>query len=175
MANLPLKILLLTKYNQRGASSRLRTLQYIPYLKFHGVSVTASNFFDDAYLREFHLNSKRSIIRVLKSYIKRLFVFLTFFKYDLIWIEKEIFPYFPAFFERFLNFVGKTYVVDYDDYCSLDFLDLRDLLQQVACLCVCVEFGNMASRYLFFTICRINRHISEIGVVPEIIIYRMCS
>ena len=115
MANLPLKILLLTKYNQRGASSRLRTLQYIPYLKSHGVSVTASNFFDDEYLREFHLNSKRSIIRVLKSYIKRLFVFLTFFKYDLIWIEKEIFPYFPSFFERFLKFVGKTYVVDYDD------------------------------------------------------------
>ena len=115
MANLPLKILLLTKYNQRGASSRLRTLQYIPYLKSQGVSVTVSNFFDDIYLKEFHLNSKRSISRVLISYIKRFFIFLTFFKYDLIWIEKEIFPYFPAFFERFLNFVGKTYVVDYDD------------------------------------------------------------
>ena len=115
MANLPLKILLLTKYSKRGASSRLRTLQYIPYLKSHGLSVTASNFFDDAYLREFHFNSKRSIIRVLKSYIKRLFILLTFFKCDIIWIEKEIFPYFPSFFEQFLKFVGKTFIVDYDD------------------------------------------------------------
>jgi glycosyltransferase involved in cell wall biosynthesis len=35
--------------------------------------------------------------------------------FDLIWIEKEIFPYFPAVFERVLSLLGKPYVVDYDD------------------------------------------------------------
>ena len=40
---------------------------------------------------------------------------------------------------------------------------------------VCVEFGNMAFRHLFFTVHRINRHVSGIGVAPEIIIYSMCS
>ncbi|HEY3113565.1 MAG TPA: glycosyltransferase family 4 protein [Gemmatimonadaceae bacterium] len=47
--------------------------------------------------------------------MKRLLQLLTFYRYDLIWIEKEIFPYLPAWVERFLKFVGKPYVVDYDD------------------------------------------------------------
>ncbi|MDC3382720.1 glycosyltransferase family 4 protein [Candidatus Pelagibacter sp.] len=115
MSKTSLKILLLTKYNKRGASSRLRTLQYIPYLESNAFFITVSNFFDDKYLEEYQSNSKRSVIRIFKSYIKRFFVFLTIFRYDLIWIEKEIFPYFPALFERILKLVGKAYIVDYDD------------------------------------------------------------
>ena len=38
-----------------------------------------------------------------------------------------------------------------------------------------VEFGNMASCHLFFTVHRVNWHISGVGVLPEIMIYRMCS
>ena len=33
----------------------------------------------------------------------------------------------------------------------------------------------MASHHLFFTVHRINRNVSGIGVVPESIIYRVCS
>jgi glycosyltransferase involved in cell wall biosynthesis len=114
-AKLSPKILLLTRYNQRGASSRLRFFQYIPYLENNKISVTPSTFFDDKYIKSYHNNNKRSIFLIFKSYIKRFFIFLTIYKYDLIWIEKEIFPFFPAWFEKILKLIRKPYVVDYDD------------------------------------------------------------
>jgi glycosyltransferase involved in cell wall biosynthesis len=36
-------------------------------------------------------------------------------RYDLVWIEKELFPWIPAWAEVFLSKIGIPYVVDYDD------------------------------------------------------------
>jgi glycosyltransferase involved in cell wall biosynthesis len=36
-------------------------------------------------------------------------------KYDILWIEKEIFPWLPAWFEMLFPAIGVPYVVDYDD------------------------------------------------------------
>ncbi|HBN8469016.1 glycosyltransferase family 4 protein [Pseudomonas aeruginosa] len=110
-----MKILLLSKYPRLGASSRLRTLQYIDYLESKGGRVDVRSFFDDGYLSGLYSSGRRSFYNVLKSYISRFFVLFTVYRYDLIWIEKEIFPYFPSVAERFLRFFGKPYVVDYDD------------------------------------------------------------
>jgi len=54
-------------------------------------------------------------MKIAWLYIRRFVSLFEFYKYDLIWIEKEIFPYFPAFAERVLFLCGKRYVVDYDD------------------------------------------------------------
>ena len=110
-----MKVLLLSKYPRMGASSRLRSLQYLPSLADEGIEVTVSSLFDDEYLTELYTKGRRSKVRSLKLYLKRLFVLLTVFRYDLIWIEKELFPYCPAVFERLLVFFGVKYVVDYDD------------------------------------------------------------
>jgi len=40
---------------------------------------------------------------------------LTASKYELIWIEKEAFPFLPSYAEWILEKSGKGYVVDYDD------------------------------------------------------------
>jgi len=110
-----MKILLLSKYSRKGASSRLRSFQYIPYLEAHGFSVTIENLFDDQHLSEIYTKKKRSKRRSAKLYLTRLLKLFRSNKYDLIWIEKEIFPYLPAFAERFLFLLNKPYVVDYDD------------------------------------------------------------
>ena len=110
-----MKVLLLSKYSRMGASSRLRSLQYLPVLVDEGIEVTVSNLFDDEYLKELYAEGRRSKVRSLTLYLKRLLVLLTAFRFDVIWIEKEIFPYFPAVFERILAFLGVNYVVDYDD------------------------------------------------------------
>jgi glycosyltransferase involved in cell wall biosynthesis len=36
-------------------------------------------------------------------------------RYDLVWVEKELFPYLPAWAEWLLAHLGPGYVVDYDD------------------------------------------------------------
>lgn len=110
-----MKILLLSKYSRLGASSRMRSLQYLPYLKGHGADVTVEPLFDDDYLNRLYQSGQRSIFSVAKYYFRRLVALLGIFRYDLILIEYEIFPYFPAFSERLLCFFGKAYVVDYDD------------------------------------------------------------
>ncbi len=38
-----------------------------------------------------------------------------FRSYDLLWVEHELFPWFPAVWEVFLNKIGVPYIVDYDD------------------------------------------------------------
>lgn len=110
-----MKILILTKYSRIGASSRLRTLQYIPYLESQGFSCTVQSLFDDQYLHSLYKHSRRSPWAIALLYLKRLFALTGCFRYDLIWIEYEIFPYLPAFAERLLRRMGKAYVVDYDD------------------------------------------------------------
>ena len=110
-----MKVLLLSKYPRKGASSRLRSLQYISPLANEGIEVIVSSLFDDKYLSLLYEEGKRSGRRSLMFYLKRLFVLLTVYRYDLVWIEKELFPYFPAIFERLLSLFGVKYVVDYDD------------------------------------------------------------
>ncbi|MDL0431983.1 glycosyltransferase family 4 protein [Marinobacter sp. TBZ242] len=110
-----MKVLLLSKYPRMGASSRLRSLQYLPALVDEGLEVTVSSLFDDEYLKGLYAEGRRSKVRSLVLYLKRFLALITVFRYELVWVEKEIFPYFPAVFERLLAVLGVKYVVDYDD------------------------------------------------------------
>ena len=107
-------ILLLSRYSQLGASTRLRFLQYIPYLTTVGLCVDHQALLNDKYL--YDLYSNNSIKKyILPAYFYRLIHLLKLSRYKLIWIEKELFPYFPAIFERFLHHLKIPYVVDFDD------------------------------------------------------------
>lgn len=109
------RILVLTKYPRMGASSRLRTLQYIPLLQEQGFEFTVQSLFDDTYLQNLYSHRRRSKSSIFKLYSKRFLTLFAIKSYDAIWIEKEIFPYLPAFAEQALVLFGVNYVVDYDD------------------------------------------------------------
>ncbi len=109
-----MKILYLTKYTRLAGSSRMRSYQYFPYLEEAGMQVTVKPFFDDAYLKDFYAG-KKNISAVVKSYVKRLGVLFSVFSYDRVVIEKEIFPFLPAWAEWMLKRLGIQYIVDYDD------------------------------------------------------------
>ena len=110
-----MKVLVFTKYPRMGASSRLRTLQYLPILEQQGFEFTVHSIFDESYLKNLYNNGSRSRLAILKYYSKRLLTLPSVYRYDLIWIEYELFPYLPAIAERVLALIGKKYVVDYDD------------------------------------------------------------
>lgn len=46
------KLLLLSRYGRLGASSRARSLQYLPYLTERGIQVEVSPLFFDNYLQK---------------------------------------------------------------------------------------------------------------------------
>ncbi|AAZ18526.1 probable glycosyl transferase, group 1 [Psychrobacter arcticus 273-4] len=146
-----MKVLVFTKYPRMGASSRLRTLQYLPLLEQHGFEFTVRSLFDEAYLENLYNNSSRSRLAVLKYYCKRLITLFSVYRYDLIWIEYELFPYLPAFAERYLRLIGKEYIVDYDDaiFHNYDLFDnsiirkfLAKKIDMVMAKSSCVIAGN---------------------------------
>lgn len=110
-----MKVLLLAKYSRMGASSRLRALQFLPFLEREGFTVEVNTLFDDRYLERLYASGGRSVLLTLKCYFSRFLLLFKVGDYEMVWIEKEIFPFFPALAERMLKFFKVPYVVDYDD------------------------------------------------------------
>jgi glycosyltransferase involved in cell wall biosynthesis len=109
-----LSVLCLTRYGRLGASSRLRTLQFIPWLEANGFKVTVSPLFDDLYVERLYAG-QIAWPTVIKGYARRVARLLDQMQFDVIWLEKEALPWIPAFFERLLLQRAVPYVADYDD------------------------------------------------------------
>lgn len=97
-----------------GASSRVRTYQYLALWEKRGYRISVKPFFNDKYLEEVYARRRIGKWNVVFCYLRRFFLLFTVWQYDWIWVEKEIFPYFPAYVEWLLS-KWKGYIVDYDD------------------------------------------------------------
>jgi glycosyltransferase involved in cell wall biosynthesis len=107
-----MKILFLPKYNQLGPSSRYRIYQYLEFYEKEGIKVDVAPLFG----AHFFTNNKIIKIRfTLYYYLRRAIQLLQVYKYDFLYIEYELFPYFPSFFEKLFRVLQVKYIVDYDD------------------------------------------------------------
>src|SRR5690554_6923031 len=109
-----MKILLLSRYSSLGASSRVRFLQYLPYFQSQGIEVTVKPLLSDFYLKALYNGGSRWR-EVVKGYMVRILAVLTVRQFDVVIVEKELFPFMPAIGERLLKLIGVPYVVDFDD------------------------------------------------------------
>jgi len=109
-----MKILALTRYTRLGASSRLRTYQYLSSWENEGFQVTVSPLFNDTYIKGLQ-DGYRQPGAVLDAYWNRLRTLFSARQYDLIWIEYECLPWLPALIERLFLSSKTPYIVDYDD------------------------------------------------------------
>lgn len=110
------RLLILSRYGRKGPSSRLRYLDYLPYLEAEGFSIHWQGFFSDAYLDVAYRGRRRlAALLGLLAYLPRLAWLPAAFRADIVWIEKEIFPWVPAWAERALTRAGVRLVSDYDD------------------------------------------------------------
>ncbi|GAU07625.1 glycosyltransferase family 4 protein [Desulfoplanes formicivorans] len=109
-----MKVLLLSRYGPLGASSRVRFLQYLPYFESQGIEVRVKPLLSDAYVKALY-NGCFCLHEVLQGYTTRILAMLTARYFDVVIIEKELFPFMPAIAERILKFTRVPYVVDYDD------------------------------------------------------------
>lgn len=71
--------------------------------------------FDSKHIKSIKGQLDLSLIYYLKRYLMRCFTFFELFKHDIIFIEKEFLPYFPAFFERLMKLFNIKFILDYDD------------------------------------------------------------
>jgi glycosyltransferase involved in cell wall biosynthesis len=110
-----MRVLVLTRYSSLGASSRVRFYQYLPFLRSMGMEFQVAPMLTDDYVRNLYAGIPQPVLSVLKAYLSRVTSLLDSHSFDLLWIEKEIFPWLPAFVERLFVRRGIPWVVDYDD------------------------------------------------------------
>ncbi|MDE1326967.1 glycosyltransferase family 4 protein [Vibrio aestuarianus] len=109
------RILVLPKYGDIGASSRLRMMQFESKFKEEGIEMDICPLLSNEYLRVLNAREKPSKFFIAKCYWRRFIKLLSVKSYDMIWIEKELFPNIPSIFEWLFNLFNVKYIVDYDD------------------------------------------------------------
>lgn len=176
-----MRVLLLSKYDRLGASSRLRSYQYMSFLEQHGVDVVAAPLFDDAYVQGLY-NHALPRWRVLVGYLKRLWQLSRSRSYDVLWVEKEALPWLPAFFELSLLVRGTPIVVDYDDAVFHRYDIHRSWLvrfllgQKIDRIMASSDVVIAGSEYLLDRARRASaRHIKKIPTVVDLDRYSSCS
>jgi len=108
------KVLVLTKYGSLGASSRMRSLQYLLWIQKAGVEATVQPLLSDELLVERYQQGGYGLWPLFRAYADRFLTMLECRHFDVVWIEKEALPWLPAWFERWL-LRGTPYVLDFDD------------------------------------------------------------
>jgi glycosyltransferase involved in cell wall biosynthesis len=109
------RILALTRYTRRGASSRLRFEQFVPALAREGIDVELSPLLDDAFLLRRYSGRGANAFAALGAYASRVRRLHARGGWDLIWLEKEALPWLPDLLERRLAPFDVPFVVDFDD------------------------------------------------------------
>ncbi len=109
-----MRVLVLTRYGSMGASSRMRFLQYLPWLDSASWTYDVEPFFTDGDLATRYRVGSYGRSTLVGSYCRRILRMTRRHRYDLLWIEKEALPWFPVSVERWL-LRGVPYVLDFDD------------------------------------------------------------
>jgi glycosyltransferase involved in cell wall biosynthesis len=109
-----MRVLVLSRYDRLGASSRVRFLQYLPYLEARGIKCTVSPLFGDDYVRGLYAG-RIPLMAVARGYWSRVWTLVHRGGYDLVWLEKEALPWLPDCVEELLLGRGTPLVIDYDD------------------------------------------------------------
>lgn len=125
----PRRILCATRYGTLGASSRLRIMQYLPALCAAGFEVTLRPFLANAYLTALYSGQPR-LRTALASYRHILALRHDIHSHDLIWIEKELLPWVPYWFEGGL-LRNKPYILDFDDAWALRYTSAHSRLTRL--------------------------------------------
>lgn len=113
----PKKALFLLRYSSLAAGTRVRLLQYRPYLESHGWSVDTHAFWDDAFLHRLYAGGRRSLRHYATALVKRA-QFLASHnprEYDAVVVHQDVFPWLPFFLERLFYRGAVHLVLDLDD------------------------------------------------------------
>jgi glycosyltransferase involved in cell wall biosynthesis len=111
-----MRILFLTRYDRRGASSRQRCLLYLEALREAGITADVRPFLSDSYIDALYRGLPVGLAEILRSYLARLRALAFLSRYSAVWIEKEALPWMPAWVEIGLLQLARIPVaVDYDD------------------------------------------------------------
>lgn len=163
-----MRVLFLTKYSSRGPSSRYRALQYFPFLRAQGWSVSWQPFLSDAYLERFYADGRRSVFEGCRAFLRRMKYcwFGDLDGFDVIYIEDEALPRIPFVLEALLFGQKHRAVLDYDDAVFVPYegnVFMRDKIARLVGAATEVIVGNEFLRSYA------ARYTSRVNVIPTVI------
>jgi glycosyltransferase involved in cell wall biosynthesis len=109
-----INVLVLTRYERLGASSRVRFLQFLPALEREGFTFDVRPLLSNAYVSALYGGPPVSKASIAMAYVRRIAALRKRMRYDVVWLEKEALPWLPAWVE-ISRLEGIPYVADYDD------------------------------------------------------------
>lgn len=145
-----MKILILSKYTEKGASSRYRFYNYKFFFSRNNIEYHFAPLLPNRYIDKLY-SGKSVLLKFiqLQAIFKRIIFIIRYRKaYDLIIIEKELFTNIPYFFEKILLF-KVNYALDFDDYAGADYqtnffkkIFLKNKIQKLVRRSVFTTVGN---------------------------------
>lgn len=114
-SQITVKVLVLAKYANLAATTRHRFVQYFPALREAGIECQIEPLLPDGYLRAKYSGEPFGWLALAACYLRRLRTLAKVRNFDVVVIHYELFPYLPAWFERFLAMAGIPFVLDIDD------------------------------------------------------------
>ena len=147
-----MRVLFLTKYTATGPSSRYRVIQFLPFLDARGIAYDVHSLHDEHYLTQRYAGRSTTPWYLARRVGARLASLLRARAYDVVFIQKELFPHALDLPELALSLAGVPTIVDLDDAIHLFYENasgwkrpLRDKIPRVLSRASLVLAGN---RYL---------------------------
>jgi glycosyltransferase involved in cell wall biosynthesis len=172
-----MKMLFLPKYDYAGASSRYRTHQFIPFFRERKISCDVESFFDYAHIQSINISKRGTKLNFLYFILKRFLLIFKARQYDLLFIEKELIPYFPSVIETILKWQGVKFILDYDDAVFHNYDQnsnplIRFILKnKIPVIIKKADYVVAGSAYLREFALKFNKNVIKIPTVIDIEVY----
>ncbi|MCK4236051.1 MAG: hypothetical protein KAX38_02955, partial [Candidatus Krumholzibacteria bacterium] len=121
-----MRVLFRTKYPRKGASSRYRVLQFIPYLEREGFDCDVQSLHTEEYLDSFFSGGRLPLTYYAGRLLERAAKVLKASQYSAVFIQKELFPYAPPLAEIFFRMRRIKVIYDIDDAIYLFYTKTRN-------------------------------------------------
>jgi glycosyltransferase involved in cell wall biosynthesis len=114
-----MKVLFLTTYPEEDAATRFRVCQFFPLLASRGIHPTLDSIMSRGLYR-----NKNSVglswmliktVWLLLSLCRRIVTLPKLWFFDVVFIQREAFPFFTPLVERFVRMLSRRMVFDFDD------------------------------------------------------------
>jgi len=161
------KVIAFTKTSDIGPSSRYRFEQFREPLRAHGIELMTRPLFREPWFRILQIRNTPLRVAAKSAYVLLRFVVRIAQLRDvgdaeLVIVEHQLFPYLPAWAERWLSSRGVKWILEFDDAIYRTRFHCRKL----EALCGLADRVVVGNRYLADFA---RRHARDVSVVPTTI------
>jgi glycosyltransferase involved in cell wall biosynthesis len=142
------RVLFLTRYTGTGPSSRYRVVQFLPFLDREGIAWEMHPLVDDRYLVARFAGASTGPFYLAGRALRRALDLLRSGRFDVVFVQKELFPGAPPLAEELLARAGRRVILDVDDAIHLPYRNRALLREKIPRAMACASAVLVGNRWL---------------------------